>query len=137
MRLTQIMLVLAAPLLFVSEVSALTTDSNQISSVASLANPSQRFLRAHHDVIETDADFEERALTPEKMMKMMLNKMTKEEYAAKLGILEKINSGLNGGALMQFMRTYKYNKYRGYMDFLNGMAKTKKYAKLVKEIKAK
>ncbi|KAF1790204.1 hypothetical protein GQ600_25561 [Phytophthora cactorum] len=49
------------------------------------------------------------------MKEMMKKLMTKEEYAAKLEVRE----------------------YRTYMDFLNDMAKTKKYAKLVMKIKAK
>ncbi|KAG6945091.1 hypothetical protein JG688_00016743 [Phytophthora aleatoria] len=115
MRLSYVSVALAASFLIACEASSMTTDSNQISKVILTSNPSQRLLRTRYTAVEANADSEEKALTPEKMKKMMKKLMTKEEYAAKLEVRE----------------------YRTYMDFLNDMAKTKKYAKLVMKIKAK
>ncbi|KAG7385875.1 hypothetical protein PHYBOEH_008877 [Phytophthora boehmeriae] len=64
-------------------------------------------------------DDEERGLTPAKMKKMRKNGMTKEDYASKLGISDKIASVLAGGpGLNQFLQTHKYQKYKTYMNFL-------------------
>ncbi|KAG2778258.1 hypothetical protein JG687_00007274 [Phytophthora cactorum] len=115
----------------------MTTDSNQIFNVAPPTNPSQRLLRAHHIAIQVDADSEERSLAPKEMNEMMKKLTTKEAYASELGILDKINSNLNGGALMRFMQTHEYQKYRAYMNYLNAMQHDKKYAKLVAKIKGK
>ncbi|ETN10415.1 hypothetical protein PPTG_10554 [Phytophthora nicotianae INRA-310] len=115
----------------------MTADLNQDSRVASPANPSQRLLRVHHAAIEADSEDEERSLTTREMKKMMKNLTTKEEFASTLGISQLINSDLNGGALMRFMQSSEYLKYRAYMDFLNDMAKNSKYKDLVRQIKAK
>lgn len=66
---------------------------------------------------------------------MMKKLTTKEDFAATLGIADKINGNLSRGALMRFMQTTEYEKYRAYMDFLNDMAKKSKYAALVRQIK--
>ncbi|KAG6974031.1 hypothetical protein JG688_00003260 [Phytophthora aleatoria] len=81
------------------------SNSNQISKVILTSNPSQRLLRTRHTAVEANADSEEKALTPEKMKKMMKKLMTKEEYAAKLGISGQIRASLKGNsqALLRLM----------------------------------
>ncbi|KAG7386419.1 hypothetical protein PHYBOEH_008697 [Phytophthora boehmeriae] len=115
----------------------MATDTKQvkISDVTPLGGPSQRLLRIRHmaneDNGETeegdddhgdggDTDFsEERGLTPKKMKKMMKKGMTKDDYAHKLGISEKIAEiMLTGRGLAQFQQTHKYQKYKTYMNFL-------------------
>ncbi|ETI48415.1 hypothetical protein F441_07526, partial [Phytophthora nicotianae CJ01A1] len=137
MRFTQFLMVATASFFLASDVSSMTADLNQDSRVASPANPSQRLLRVHHAAIEADSEDEERSLTTREMKKMMKNLTTKEEFASTLGISQLINSDLNGGALMRFMQSSEYLKYRAYMDFLNDMAKNSKYKDLVRQIKAK
>ncbi|KAG7384698.1 hypothetical protein PHYBOEH_009338 [Phytophthora boehmeriae] len=64
-------------------------------------------------------DDEERGLDLKKMKKMMKKGMTKEDYAAKLGISDKIASIMAGGpGLTQFLQTHKYKKYKTYMNYL-------------------
>ncbi|KAF4030617.1 WYL domain [Phytophthora infestans] len=84
---------------------------------------------------ENDSEDEERALSTREMKKMKKKLTTKEDFAATLGIADKISDNLNGGALMRFMQTTEYQKDRAYMDFLNDMAKKPKYADLVRQIK--
>ncbi|KAG7385874.1 hypothetical protein PHYBOEH_008876 [Phytophthora boehmeriae] len=82
---------------------------NDVSNLDSLDVEDER---AHEDD-------EERALTLSKMKKMRKKKMTKEDYAAKLGISEQIASILAGGpGLTQFLQTHKYQKYKTYMNYL-------------------
>ncbi|KAF4137618.1 WYL domain [Phytophthora infestans] len=131
MRLPFVLLVLAASALALS----LAIDSTQISEVASPASSSQRLLRAQHATRENDSEDEERTLSTREMKKMMKKLTTKEDFAATLGIADKINGNLSRGPLMRFMQTTEYETYRAYMDFLNDMAKKSKYAALVRQIK--
>ncbi|KAG3141381.1 hypothetical protein PI126_g15515 [Phytophthora idaei] len=105
MRLSYVSVVLAVSFLIACEASSMTTGSNQISKVILTSNPSQRLLRTRHTAVEANADSEERALTPETMKEMMKKLMTKEEYAAKLGISGQIRASLNGAsqALLRLM----------------------------------
>ncbi|EEY55761.1 secreted RxLR effector peptide protein, putative [Phytophthora infestans T30-4] len=135
MRLPYVLLMLATSALVTCEALSLTIDSTQISEAASPASSSQRLLRARHATRENDSEDEERALSTREMKKMKKKLTTKEDFAATLGIADKISDNLNGGALMRFMQTTEYQKDRAYMDFLNDMAKKPKYADLVRQIK--
>eukprot|EP00644_Phytophthora_capsici_P019547 jgi/Phyca11/133393/e_gw1.438.3.1 len=120
-----------ATFLIATDAFLMTGDSNQISNVDSPGGSRQRLLRAHAEV-----DFEKEA---KEMMRMMKNKVTKEDFAKKLKIAEEIDDIINKRApgMHEFMQTVKYKRYANYMNFLNDMAKTSEYGDLVKEIKAK
>lgn len=62
MRLSQVLVLIAASLLFTSEALSATMDS-KISKVTSPGASSQRLLRVHHSTVEDDDDSEERGLT--------------------------------------------------------------------------
>ncbi|KAF4316253.1 hypothetical protein BBO99_00009609 [Phytophthora kernoviae] len=129
MRLSHVLVVIAATFLLTSEALLATTDSNQvkISKVTSPGGPSQRMLRTHHNTYEDDEgneDDEERALTKKKMKKKMKNKMTVDGYANKLSIAEQMEgfkTSLRGYSA--FLETHKYGKLRTYINFLRDNTK--------------
>nr|QMU24869.1 PaRXLR45 [Phytophthora agathidicida] len=140
MRLSHVLVAIAA--IFLAASNALkTTDSNQISDAASPTGHKQRFLRVDPTIIEDDDYSEERALSESKMKSMIKKLMTKEDYAAKLGISQKLDelTNVNGAGLARFMQTAEYQKYIGYVNYLNDMAKNgnEKYKNLVQQIKDK
>ncbi|KAG7394193.1 hypothetical protein PHYBOEH_005557 [Phytophthora boehmeriae] len=117
MRLSHVLVVIAATLLLTSEaISAANSNPATASEVASPGGTSQRLLRIHHMVYEDD---EERALTPAKMKRMKKAGMTKEDYASELGISDEIARLLSGGTgLLKFLESDKYDKYKTYMNYL-------------------
>ncbi|KAG7402308.1 hypothetical protein PHYBOEH_000016 [Phytophthora boehmeriae] len=121
MRLSYVLVVIAATFLLASEAFSTTADSVQgkISDVASPDSPTQRLLRTHHAAYE---DGEERALTLKKMKRMRKEGKTKEDYAAKLKITDEVNRIAAGGVgMVQFMNSHKYDKYKTYINFLIDM----------------
>ncbi|KAE9000215.1 hypothetical protein PF010_g13231 [Phytophthora fragariae] len=82
MRLSQVLVLIAASFLVASEAHSTTTESNQVklSEVASPSGPNQRLLRTHQQIVEDEDDSsEERTFTPTQLEKL-------ERYATKLGI---------------------------------------------------
>lgn len=131
MRLYQILVVLSATLLFAGEVSSMSSVSTSVASPT-------RLLRTHHTTTQDNTDSEERSLTPQKMMSMMKDKMTTGKYATKLGISTQLKTMTTQETegLTQYMQSTKYIKLQAYSNFLNEMGETKKFADLVKAIKA-
>ncbi|KAF4317321.1 hypothetical protein G195_008855 [Phytophthora kernoviae 00238/432] len=90
MRVSHVLVAIAATFLVTSEAFSTTTGSNkvEISKVALSGGPSQRMLRTHHNIYEDDEDEGERGLDLAKMETMMANKMTAMEYAENLVFVE-------------------------------------------------
>ncbi|KAG7387113.1 hypothetical protein PHYBOEH_008371 [Phytophthora boehmeriae] len=134
MRLSHVLVVIAAAFLVTSEALLTASDSNQVklSEVSSPQAESQRFLRTRHTTYEDDDndeddendendedENEERALTQLKMKNMKKDKMTADDYAQKLGIFSKLNSKMTPREYREFLNSHKYDKYKTYYNFLH------------------
>ncbi|RLN45299.1 hypothetical protein BBI17_009916 [Phytophthora kernoviae] len=97
MRLSHVLVAIAATFLVTSEALSTITDSNEakISKVASPGGPSKRMLRTHHNTYEDDEDDEERGL--------------------------RFKTSLNG--YDAFLRTPEYTKYQAYLNYLKSKKK--------------
>ncbi|KAF4314660.1 hypothetical protein G195_011607, partial [Phytophthora kernoviae 00238/432] len=121
MRLSHVLVAIAATFLVTSEAFSTTTDSNQakISKVASPGGPSQRMLRTHHNTYEDEEDDEERGLGNIKMKLMASIGMSADDYAEKLGIAAKMKGfETNPRGFQAFQYTDKYQKYISYFNYL-------------------
>ncbi|KAG7394275.1 hypothetical protein PHYBOEH_005412 [Phytophthora boehmeriae] len=132
MRLSHVLVVIAAAFLVTSEALSTITDSNQIklSGVEVTSQQSQRVLRTHHTIDEDDEededdededeeDDEERALTTTKMWRMKNKGMSAMDYAKKMNIDQTmLEIGRTGRGWAAFQHTKKFKKYVTYFNFL-------------------
>ncbi|KAF4314758.1 hypothetical protein BBO99_00009020 [Phytophthora kernoviae] len=132
MRLSHVLVAIAATFLVTSEAFSTTTDSNEaeISKVALSGGPSQRMLRTHHNIYEDkedeedEEDEEERGLSSLKMKFMRSQGMSADDYAEKLGIAAKMKGfESNPRGFQAFLETDKYEKYKTYLNYLKSKKK--------------
>ncbi|OWY97835.1 RxLR effector protein, partial [Phytophthora megakarya] len=118
MRLSQVLIVATASMLFTCEALSATAYSD--TQVASSGSPTQRLLRTHQTFAEVNDENvdEERALDTAKMARMRKDGMTAKDYAKKLNIDETLDAALrmSAEARARFMGTHKYHKYKEYFN---------------------
>ncbi|KAL4158691.1 hypothetical protein PRNP1_004466 [Phytophthora ramorum] len=130
MRLSCILAVLAASVLFASEAFAMTTNSNQakIAQVTSPKGPSQRLLRMHPTIYAGD-NSEERGNTLTLLENINFKIMrragtTADEYAEKLGVAASMREvQRTGRGMLEFQLNHAYADYVKYFNYLKAKKK--------------
>nr|AGZ84875.1 RXLR-class effector Avh247-like protein [Phytophthora foliorum] len=130
MRLSHVLMVMAATFLLASEAFATTTDSNQakIAQVTSPEGSSQRLLRNHPTTYEDD-DSEERGGPPTRLERLNFKVMrragtTADDYAETLGIAAAMREvQRTGRGVLELQMTEAYAKYIKYFSYLKSKKK--------------
>nr|AEK80660.1 Avh98b [Phytophthora sojae] len=131
MRLSQVLMAIAATFLVAGEALSTATDSNQakLAQVALASGQSQqRHLRAH------PTESEERALDPTTLQRMFKDGVKVDDYAATLGITDDIaNAMRNPTALNNLLGTPNYEKYRSYLNYVTKKRNSRRAGRIIYE----